>query len=781
MTLATTYTTTASGESVSAVAAAVANVYNSSYHPSCFDSSHFPSSYWTIDVIDINGPQVTFKFHANFSCGNPADNSDATVTAIRIDPLPPEPPLPPPAPPAPPSPFPSEPAKSLPSGKQPTDSCANTPYPIDTGTGSKLLQLTDFETQSGLMLSRFYHSASRNLAGLSMGRAWRNNFDYYIEFVSPSTTTDRSYLRLHKPNGQVFNYSYVDGIAYAGDADVGDSVQRLDSGANTAWRYKEASSGRMLSFSNAGKLVGIFYANGLAVQINRNSSTVSGVDFAGRVLLEALNSGGYVQSAVLPNGGAINYQYASNGNIEFVTFEDGGKVQYKYENATYWYALTSILDEGGGVYANYKYDAAGRGYQENFGGLVSYKIDYNSDGSSIITDPVASIRQIKFVSTNGLKRFAGLSQPAGSGCSAATSNVKYDDNGNVASKDDFNGHRTCYANDLSRKLELTRVEGLTGQTGANAGATPTTCSAVTGAGSILPTGSRKITTQWHPQWAMKTAQAEPLLKTTWVYNGQPDPFNGNQIASCTSPMYGATSVAALPDGSPIAVLCKKVEQATLDTNGSQGLSATLAPNSADYPVQRQWSYTYNQYGQVLTSTDPLGNTTTNAYYTDTSFTGTDPNAVGHYMGDLKSATNAAGHVTSYTSYDKAGRVLSMSDPNGLIISYSYWPRGWTKSVTVGGLSTTYDYWPTGLLKKVTQPDASYLYYQYDDAHRLTDVADQVDASGNLVGNKVHYTLDNAGNRLSEDVRDTSGALTRNITRTFDALNRLSGASLGAVQ
>jgi hypothetical protein len=37
---------------------------------------------------------------------------------------------------------------------------------------------------------------------------------------------------------------------------------------------------------------------------------------------------------------------------------------------------------------------------------------------------------------------------------------------------------------------------------------------------------------------------------------------------------------------------------------------------------------------------------------------------------------------------------------------------------------------------------------------------------------VHYTLDNAGNRLSEDLKDPSGALARNITRTYDALNRM---------
>ena len=37
-------------------------------------------------------------------------------------------------------------------------------------------------------------------------------------------------------------------------------------------------------------------------------------------------------------------------------------------------------------------------------------------------------------------------------------------------------------------------------------------------------------------------------------------------------------IAPLPDGKPIAVLCRQVEQATTDTNGSAGFSATAQAN-----------------------------------------------------------------------------------------------------------------------------------------------------------------------------------------------------------
>ena len=47
------------------------------------------------------------------------------------------------------------------------------------------------------------------------------------------------------------------------------------------------------------------------------------------------------------------------------------------------------------------------------------------------------------------------------------------------------------------------------------------------------------------------------------------------------------------------------------------------------------------------------------------------------------------------------------------------------------------------------------------------------------GNSVTYTLDNAGNKTGEQVKDPSGNLQRNITRVYDALNRvqqIAGAS-----
>ncbi|MEO8388967.1 LamG-like jellyroll fold domain-containing protein [Polaromonas sp.] len=155
----------------------------------------------------------------------------------------------------------------------------------------------------------------------------------------------------------------------------------------------------------------------------------------------------------------------------------------------------------------------------------------------------------------------------------------------------------------------------------------------------------------------------------------------------------------------------------------------------------------------------------------------DPNAMGHNIGDLQSITNAAGHITQFTQYDRAGRVRQMVDPKGIVTDTAYTPRGWTASTTVtppGGVArtTAYAYDNAGQLTGVTLPDSTTMSYSYDAAHRLTGVTD-------AKGNTVSYTLDGMGNKTGEQVKDPQGNLQRNITRVYDVLNRIhqtTGAS-----
>ena len=487
------------------------------------------------------------------------------------------------------------------------------------------------------------------------------------------------------------------------------------------------------------------------------------------------------------DGTTVQAGYDTSNNLSKLTWADNSAQSFVYENAAFPWALTGIVDESSSRYSTYGYDTQGRSNSTLLGtGVNRFSVTYSQapnwsvtqtvvNGNFIcrehkwqppvgtqVTKPNLQISNVSATAVNGMVAVTSQDQPSGSGPSASASAQTYDANGNMASYDDFNGNRACFAYDATRALPLVTLEGLPG--GASGRACPADMPGYAPSASDATHPERKTTTMWHPDWVLKAREAEPKKITTWVYNGQPDPIAGT-TASCVTP------ATTLPDGKPLAVLCKRYEQATTDATGGLGLSATVTG------ATRAWTYTYNQYGQVLTETTPkqsptdvLSHTTTYAYYSVTSFSG----SVGHTMGDLNTITNPLLQVTTFTSYDKAGRLLSSQDANATVTSMTYWPRGWLHTQTVtpasgAPLTTTYDYWPTGLLKTVTMPDASTLNYAYDDAHRLTDITD-------ATGNKIHYVLDNVGNRTSEQVTDASGRLASSVTRVYDQLNRVQSTT-----
>ncbi|WP_374658534.1 hypothetical protein [Inhella sp.] len=467
------------------------------------------------------------------------------------------------------------------------------------------------------------------------------------------------------------------------------------------------------------------------------------------------------------DGGITQFSYSEAGQLTAITWPDAERRVFHYEAFGHPGLLTGITAEDGRRLARYGYNPDGSALStELAGGVQRFSLHYAQPpghfgtihfdesrkvfvrtievgppvGAEVLNPEGISLA-LQVSSASGAPIVTGRSQPAGSGCAAATRRQAHDANGNASWREDFNGHRVCSSHDLTRDAELVRVEGLP---------SGSSCEAVAAVGVTLPVGARKISTQWHPDWNMVRQLAEPGRITTKIYNGQPDPFNGNVLTSC------APADALLPNRQPIVVLCKQVEQATLDSNGAQGFAAPLDAAVAT----RTQAWTYNQFGQVLTHDGPrtdLVDRTTNVYYSTTT--------ADYTLGDLQQTTNAAGHTTRYPRYNKAGKPLQKIDPNGVVTDYSYDARQRLKTVSVAGLMTRFDYYPTGLLQRVTEPDGSYTHFVYDPAQRLTDVEDSK-------GNRIHYELDNSGNRKEERVQDAGGQLRRRVERAFDALNRI---------
>ncbi|CAH0353091.1 DUF6531 domain-containing protein [Aquabacterium sp. CECT 9606] len=650
------------------------------------------------------------------------------------------------------------------------DEC-KTARPVVIRTGTKVRTDVDVKGahRSALYVKRTFNSKVASTLSSFIGifgPGWVSNLDLRLIPIfrdgSTCNTMPGSYYCEYENIEDVHAFMRIssNGIyAYARD---GGAMRRVDStfayetinfdDNNSMWwiKYQDgtiekyAMDGRLISITDRYRNTIIYdyaYVNKLTSVTHSNGSQIS------------LGwTGDRVTSATDMNGNVVNYGY-TNGILTTVTYPGptptASAYTYHYDTTVDKFVGVSI---GGARYTINDYYPDGKAYHSGLvGGLEKDTFSYgtNTDGSYFtqVTDVNNLTAKYTFKNIGGAERLIKVDRGAGVGCSAAGSSQAYDPSGLLVSRDDFNNHKTCYKLDAYEN-ELARVEGL-----------PNTavCSSVLADGATLPAGARKISTKLHPDWFYKIDQFEPYRRTTWVYNGQPDPTNNNALASC------APENAVLPDGKKIAVLCKKIERATLDANGSAGLGASMN----NVALVRVNNYTYNETGQVLTYTDTNGNKTGFVYHSDVLFTGIAPNMAGHSKGDLKEITDAKGFLTQFTSYDKSGRLLGMTDVNGVNSTYSYNARGQVQTMNQAGQQISFEYWPTGLLKKAIQADGSSLSYTYDAALRLTDVKDNL-------GNSVHYTLDDAGNRLSEDVKDNSATpvLTRNITRTYDALNRV---------
>ncbi len=609
---------------------------------------------------------------------------------------------------------------------------------------------------------------------MPLGLGWSMEHQQQIR-ISPSSSSTAWAVR---PSGRVLTYQ-LSGPTWVADADVSDRLVELKngSGVRTGWRYVDRGAERQETYDASGRLsevrerdgrvVTVVYADGTDGSVSGNGGFVSDApgnptttvlpagrmlrvqDSFGQKLVFGTDSSGRIVKITNSAGEAVRYGYDSANQLTTVTWPGGAVRTYHYNEAAHTGganlpgALTGISDENGERYATYQYNASGRAIGEYLaGGADAANLSYTQDlyqnvTQTAYTDALGTTRTYGFATQFGVTRPTGVSQPGGPGCGASSSAITYDGNANVASRTDFAGSKTCYGNDLTRNLETVRVEGL-----GSADACP-----ASPAGYSPTVTQRKTSTEWHPVWRLKVREAQPNRITTWVHHGQPDPTAGGAIASC------APSDAYVYDTEPIAVLCKQVEQATTDTTGGAGFGATASG------APRTWTYTWNRHGQMLTANGPrtdVADITTYEYYPDTTANWT--------KGDLKTLTNALGQVWSFTQYDAAGRLLSMTDPNGLVTTQTWHPRGWLTSRSTAGATESWSYYPTGLLQRQTLPDGRYYDYTWDDAHRLTDITD-------ALGNRTHYTLDAAGNVTQVDVTDAGDQLARQQRTEYDALGR----------
>lgn len=575
-----------------------------------------------------------------------------------------------------------------------------------------------------------------------MGTGWQVKYDQSIDFNSPLPA---SIATINRPDGKIFSFTFnTTSGQWIADADITAKLVQLPNSAG--WSYTTSDdevelydvNGKLQSITDrAGHTQTLAYTDGTTGPNGGYVLDASGnptitilpvglllhvTDTYGNALDFGYDAYSRIVKMTDPSGGNYLYVYDASNNLASVTYPNGTQRVYWYNeqantsNTNLPHALTGIVDENGDRFATYRYDSQGRADDEDHGGPIDhYNLAYNPDGNTTVTDPLGTARTHSFTTVLGVVKSTGVSQPGGSGCGAASSAITYDPNGNVASRADFNGHKTCYAYDLTRNLETARVEGL-----ASSASCPSDPATYT---PVANSAERKILTQWDTHFRLPTKVTEAGRETTTVYDSHGNVTSRSIKDLASSQTRTWSSVYAYHPTVP-GVLMQKID------NGPRLDVADL--------------------------------TTTDYYAPDESCVG-DPLGC---RGQVKQITNALGHITTVNEYDANGRVLRATDPNGLVTTYSYSPRGWLTSRSVGSETTSFDYDGVGQLIKFTRPDGSYVNFEYDPAHRLTAIVQQD-------GGRLTYTLDAMGNRIHEAItRPDNTYVYYAHSRTFDALGRL---------
>jgi RHS repeat-associated protein len=587
---------------------------------------------------------------------------------------------------------------------------------------SKMETAVDYQGAGpgALEYMRYYNSQGYFESELGLPRLasykdyWRNTYSRRIIPLASHASLMAVYL---KPSGGKIHFDSTGtesnkfsraGYTLSHTVGIGYTLAKPSGGEET---YDEA--GRLLTITtNSGLSQTITY------DLNGNMATVT--DHFGRQLVFLHNEDDLLVSITLPDGiSQIGYGYNGADHLQSVTNPDGETLVYHYNNSRKW-LLTGITDEENQRFSTYVYNSDGNVIStEHAGGVYKYqfKSPYTNPGGNqyraFVTDPAGRKSYYAYDERNGVQRLIYVREDDTGYHVKCADCGPYKDKGYTGSGflswvRDWNNWRTNFVYDQTRNLEIQRTEGLD----TNGGAT---------------INSRTISTSWHPTLRKPATITEPSgvsgidRVTAYQYDGQ-----GNRT------------------------------QKTI-TAGA---------------LVREWNWTYDSLGRLLTENGPrtdVNDSSTYTYYSDFD-------ACINCRGQLHTVSNARNHVSSFDDYNAYGKATQVTDPRGVVTTITYNYRGQPLMVTDNGgadgvRTSTNTYYKNGLLKTAENPDGSSLTYTYHASKILDRVTDNQ-------GNYIVYGHDNYKNITSEQTYDPLGMLKLAVQSVYNNQNRLESMTTG---
>lgn len=630
------------------------------------------------------------------------------------------------------------------------DQCNKVGNPLIPAGGCKYQVETDYEAPTkgdlSLNVQRQYSSENPLTYDGPLGTNWfLVEFGRYLTFYS-ETGTD--YVLATRALGDVHLFTLSAGSV---DSEAGDS-DRLQAAPGTgngaAWQYFDSQTNSTELYDSAGRLISITRPSGNSYQLSYEANQLTIIDSFGRQISLELRADGRISKMIDLVGGHYMYGYdedatASNnpsGRLTSVSYPDGSIRRYNYEPEALsrsQFQVQDVLVPGTPTFENTirmnltvsdeeAFAAAGRNPAVLLGSRASAKLTGITDENG---DRYATFGYNFIGHATSTEHAGGTSHFTAKPDSSLTSSTVTDPSGTTSTYQFVNVAGVKRVKSISRPCATSSCSGNDVRSfGYDSNGNVKTLADFNGVITWFDYDAarnleitrieaqgrpeeRTITTTWHSTFRLPATITEPGRVTEFIY----DNATGNM------------------------------------------LSKTLRDTQTN--KSRVWTYSYTT---ALDYTLPNLPKTANGPRTDVA----DVTTYGYYTnGDLKTITNALSHATEITSYDGNGRATGITDPNGIVTTITYFPRGWLHTSNVAGEITTYEYDGVGQVTRITSPSGVVVRFVYDAAHRLTDIYDAQE-------NHIHYTLDNMGNRVTEEVLNSASQLITTKRREFDALNRL---------
>ncbi|NJO16764.1 MAG: RHS repeat-associated core domain-containing protein [Thioploca sp.] len=587
--------------------------------------------------------------------------------------------------------------------------------PIDTATGSQLLEQTLLTVQGVLPIRFTVNYNSRLLKSGPVGKGWdHQNFATHLEELPNGD------VKIHWSTNR-YNLFPKTALGTYQPVHLNCQWDQLVKNADASFTlirqhrhvYQFDPQGQLLAVGNRqGQFLHLSYDD--QERLIKITEPVSGV-----FLDYTYNSQGLLTTVTDPLGRQAQLDYNDQQQLITLTDAAGQAVHYTYN--TWGQILTGTNAEGIQLFSN-TYGADHRLIAQADSHNQPLQLRYDtSQPEQIITTVTNRLGATQVYVHNNHYQLLQVQDELGQVTSYTydelgrrrtatdgnhqTTTFDYDDHGNLTTLTDAAGHQTHFSYDEQQNLvSATNTRSKTIQLNYD-----------TNNNLVRVTDPLNQTTTYHyNEHGQLLTQTSPRQGVTHYE------YTQGQLTRLTTPTGITYTLGYDAAGRLITLTAAEHYSATLTYDGMDRLVAITNP------LGHTLRMTYNSRNQWLTLTDANGNLTQRRY---------DGN------GNLSSQTNALGQTTHY-QYDGADRLIKISDAKGQTTQLSYDAKG--------------------RLLSVTNPLGQTQQLNYDAADNLRQ---QLDALGNTVAT-LHY------DQLNQ-LQSFTNALQQTTHYDYDDLNRLT--------